>query len=247
VLTRLATDEAQVLGMVNQARANLTLAPLTALADLYQQLDERLFLTWPELDHFGVRPGQRYLGNQALAIHQAAVWPTGSGPKVFGYLQNMPSLEALLSDLRANGVCALLWVSDLPPKLRQAYSSERLQFLSQLVDLRTVAAQADWAISHGNHSTVSTLMLAGLPQLLIPRQQEQLLLARRLVAQGSALLAYQDQSGYAKEINALLTNPALRTNAAALAQSCRQRGDPDAKGYIRAALKDLLVEVSPIM
>ena len=80
-------------------------------------------------------------------------------------------------------------------------------------------------------------MLAGLPQLLIPRHQEQLLLARRLVAQGSALLAYQDQPGYAKEINALLTNPALRTNAAALAHSCRQRGDPDAQGYIRAALQ----------
>ena len=87
---------------------------------------------------------------------------------------------------------------------------------------------------------LSTLMLAGLPQLLIPRQQEQLLLARRLVAQGSALLAYQDQPGYAKEINALLTNPALRTNAVALARNCRQRGDPDAKGYIRAAVISIL-------
>jgi UDP:flavonoid glycosyltransferase YjiC (YdhE family) len=102
-------------------------------------------------------------------------------------------------------------------------------------------------ISHGNHSTACTLTLAGLPQLLIPRHQEQLLLACRLVAQGSALLAYQDQPGYAKEINALLTNPALRTNAATLAHTCRQRGDPDAKGYIRAALTDLLVEVSLIM
>jgi UDP:flavonoid glycosyltransferase YjiC (YdhE family) len=88
-------------------------------------------------------------------------------------------------------------------------------------------------------------MLAGLPQLLIPRHQEQLLLARRLVAQGSALLAYQDQPGYAKEINALLTNPDLRTSAATLGHTCRQRGDPDAKGYIRAALTSLLVEVSP--
>ena len=245
VLTRLAADESQVLGMINRARTHLALAPLAALADLYQQLDERLFLTWPKLDHFGARPGQSYLGNQALAIHQAAKWPAVSGPKVFGYLQNMPSLEALLRDLRASGVCALLWVNDLPPKLRQAYSSERLQFLSQLVDLGTVAAQADWAISHGNHSTVSTLMLAGLPQLLIPRHQEQLLVARRLVAQGSALLAYQDQPGYAKEIHALLTNPDLRTSTAALAHSCRQRGDPDAKGYIRAALTSLLVEVGP--
>ncbi len=240
VLARLAADEAQVLGMVNQARANLALGPVASLSDLYHQLDERLFLTWPELDHFGVRPGQRYLGVEALAAQPAAVWPAGTGPKVFGYLQNMPSLEALLSDLRASGACALLWVNDLPPKLRQAYSSERLQFLSHLVDLNSVAAQSDWAISHGNHRTASTLMLAGLPQLLIPRHQEQLLLARRLVAQGSALLAYQDQPGYAKEINALLTNPALRTNAVALARSCRQRGDPDAKGYIRAAVISIL-------
>lgn len=240
VLTRLAADEAQVLGMVNQARVQLALAPLAALADLYHQLDVRLFLTWPELDHFGARPGQRYLGNQTLATHQLAKWPGVSGPKVFGYLQNMPSLEALLRDLRASGVRALLWVSDLPPKLRQAYSSERLQFLDQLVDMNSVGAQADWAISHSNHSTVGTLMMAGLPQLLIPRHQEQLLMARRLVAQGCALLAYQDQPGFAKEINAFLTNPALRTNAATLAHTCRQRGDPDAKGYIRAALQTLL-------
>ena len=240
VLVRLKTDEEQLLAVINQARSMLAMAPLARLADIYDQVDDRFFMTWPETDHFGARPGQRYLGPTALAAKPAAVWPAPSGPRVFGYLQNMPALELLLRDLRAAGVCALLWINDLSPSLRQAYTSQRMKFLDQLVDLKSVADQADWAISHGNHSTLSTLMVAGLPQLLIPRHQEQLLVARRLVDQGCALIAYQDQAGFAREISAMLSNPALRANARAVAQRCRQRGDPEALAYVRSSLESLL-------
>jgi hypothetical protein len=240
VLVRLKTDEELLLAVINQARSMLAMAPLARLADIYDQVDDRFFMTWPETDHFGARAGHRYLGPTALAAKPAAVWPAPSGPRVFGYLQNMPALELLLRDLRAAGVCALLWINDLSPSLRQAYTSQRMKFLDQLVDLKSVADQADWAISHGNHSTLSSLMVAGLPQLLIPRHQEQLLVARRLVEQGCALIAYQDQPGFAREISTMLSNPALRANASAVAQGCRQRGDPEALRYIRSSLESLL-------
>jgi hypothetical protein len=240
VLARLKDDDMWLLAVVNQARSALAMPHLPSLADIYGQLDDQFLMTFPETDHFGARPGQRYLGPTALSAKPAAVWPDLSGPRVFGYLQLMPSLELLLRDLRASGVNALLWVTDLPPPLRQAYSSPRMKFLDQLVDLHSVAAQADWAISHGNHSTLSTLMVAGLPQLLIPRHQEQLLVSRRLVEQGSALIAFQDQPSFAREIHTLLTNPLLRANAVALAKRCHQRGDLDARGYIRASFENLL-------
>jgi UDP:flavonoid glycosyltransferase YjiC (YdhE family) len=159
---------------------------------------------------------------------------------VFGYLQAMPSLDALLRSLRAAGVCALLYVRGLSPDLKHKYSSEQLQFLDGLVDLSGVAAQADWVVNHANHSTAAVFMQAGLPQLLIPQQQEQLLLALRLVAQGAAVLAYQDQPGFGKEIRQMLTDPALRAQARTLAQSCQGPDTEQVTAVIRDTLQALL-------
>jgi hypothetical protein len=236
----LLADDALVLGLVNQALARLGLAPLPDLAQIYRQADASLLLSWPALDHFGARPGQRYLGTKPLGHQPAAVWPAGPGPRVFGYLQAMPSLDALLRCLRAAGVCALLLVRDLPPELRRRYSSDSLQFLDGLVDLGSVAAQADWVVNHANHSTVAVFAQAGLPQLLIPQQQEQLLLALRLVAQGSAVLAYQDQPGFGKETRQMLTDPALQAQARALAQDCREADAGQGTAHIQATLQTLL-------
>jgi len=55
----------------------------------------------------------------------APVWPDAPGPKVFGYLRNMPALEALL--VRSACVGALLLVRDLPEPLRQRYSGARMR------------------------------------------------------------------------------------------------------------------------
>lgn len=225
VRARLLADDALVLTVVNQALGRLGRGPLPDLAQIYRQADASLLLSWPELDHFGARPGQRYLGAVPLGHQPPAVWPDVSGPKVFGYLQAMSSIEALLRCLREAGVCALLLVRGLPLELKLKYSSERLRFLDGLVDLASVAAQADGVIHHANHSSLVVFMEAGLPQLLIPRQQEQLLLALRLAAHGGAVLAYQDQPGFDQETQQLLTDPKMRAQARALAQSC-QRPDP---------------------
>ena len=236
----LLADDALVLALVNQALARLGLAPLVDLAQIYRQADANLLLSWPALDHFGERSGQRYLGAEPLAGQAAAVWPDGPGSKVFAYLQAMPSLDALLRCLRAAGVCALLLVRGLPPDLRQKYTSDCLRFLDGPVDLASVAAQADWVINHANHNTAAVFMHAGLPQLLIPQQQEQLLLALRLVAQGGAVLAYQDQPGFGKETRQMLTDPTLRAQARALAQNCQGSHTEQTPAVIRDTLQTLL-------
>jgi hypothetical protein len=240
VRTGLLADDAVVLELVNQALARLGLAPLPDLAQLYRQADTSFMLSWPDLDHFGARPAQRYLGVAPLSQQPPAVWPSGPGPKVFAYLQAMPSLDALLRCLRAAGVCSLLLVRGLPPHLRQRYSGDQFRFLDALVDLASVATQADWVINHANHSTMAVFAQVGLPQLLIPQQQEQLLLALRLVAQGGAVLAYQDQPGFGKETRQMLTDPSLRLKARALAQSCLGTDPLHSTAIIRSTLQALL-------
>ena len=241
VRSGLLADDALVLALVNQALSRLGLPPLPDLAQMYRQADASFLMSWPALDHFGVRPGQRYLGAEPLGQQPAAVWPSGPGPKVFAYLQAMPSLDALLRCLRAAGVCALLYVRGLPQDLRQKYSGDNLRFLDGLVDLASVAAQADWVMNHSNHSTVAVFMREGLPQLLIPQQQEQLLLALRLAAHGGAVLAYQDQPGFDKEVRQMLTDPTLQAQALAVAACCQSTDPLRSTAIIRTTLQSLLV------
>jgi UDP:flavonoid glycosyltransferase YjiC (YdhE family) len=159
---------------------------------------------------------------------------------VYGYLQNFPSLGRLLADLRTAGVCALLVVRAMPAALRQEFTSDHLQFSDSLVDLNQVAQQADWVISHANMQTMAAFVYAGLPQLLIPRHQEQLFTAIRLVEQGCAVLAYQDQPGFAAEIQKLQTDTRYRQRAAQLQADCSGLDASRAALYVRQTFESLL-------
>jgi hypothetical protein len=220
VLARLHVDDARLLAVVNGGLQRVGATAMADLGEIFGQADAHFLTTWPVLDHFGTRPGQRYLGLPPLGGNPQPIWPQAIGPKVFGYLQNFPALELLLRDLVAANVCALLLVRDLPPAIRQRYESNALRFADALVDLQQVAAQAAWVVHHGNHSTMSTFMLTGVPQLVIPRHQEQLFNALRLVHAGSAAMAFQDQSAFTAAIQALQTNALMKQCALQVARQC---------------------------
>ena len=236
----LCADDAVLLRVINLALARLNVEGLAAVQDIYAQAHAQFFMTLPALDHFGERPGVRYLGIESLKVRATPVWPAAGGPKVFGYLQPMPSLEKLLQDLIAADACELLYVTHLPPGLKAAYTRDNLHFIDHLVDLSQVARQAAAVINHGNHSTVATFLRAGLPQLVIPRHQEQLFLGLRLANQGCAVLAYQDQAGFSNEIQALISDPQLKRRAGLLSVQCPSLEALDAAGFIRKLFQSLL-------
>lgn len=240
MLQALSAHDAGLVQTINQAIARTGRPLLSALSDIYAQADHYFLMTWPQLDHFGPREGLYYLGTEPPQPQAAALWPPGAGPKVFGYLHPIPMLERLLQDLRAAQVCTLLVVRDLPEELKRTYSGDHLRFSDQLVDLAQVAREADWVISHANHNTVATFMFAGVPQLMIPLHQEQLFAGLRLVQQGVAALAFQDQSSFVNEITLLNTNLEMRDKAVKLAAQCTAIGYPDVTAFIRGAFQALL-------
>ncbi len=219
-LARLRQDDQRLLTLINTALANLQQPALQGLGHIYGQADHEMLATWPALDQFGARPASTYLGVEALQGGAAPVWPPGEGVKVFGYLQVFPAIEQFLSDMLAANVCALLVVRGLPQAVRQKFASDRIRFSDELVNLPQVTDQAAWVVHHGNHSTMSTFLLSGTPQLLIPRHQEQLFGALRLVTQGCAAMAFQDQPAFAAAIQALQTNVQLKQNAVQIASQC---------------------------
>jgi hypothetical protein len=220
VRSRLRQDDQCLLAVVNAALSKLQQPALQALGQIYSQADQQFLLTWPELDQFGERQAAHYLGVEPLQGAVTPQWPAGGGAKVFGYLQYFPAIEHFLRDIQAAKVCALLLVRGLPPAIRQKFASDQIRFVDELVTLPQVAEQAAWVVHHGNHSTMSTFLLTGTPQLLIPRHQEQLFGALRLVSQGCAAMAFQDQTAFAAAIHALQTNAQLRQNATQIASQC---------------------------
>ena len=211
VSAQLLHHDAALLERINQVLASECGYRLEHLHGMYAQADHCLCMTWPALDPFGPRSDLHYLGAQSLQIERAPQWPQGPGARVFGYLQFFPGLQILLNDLQAAGVRALLCVRDAPVEWVQATADKPVRVTTEPVDIRRVAAEANWVISHANHSTVAAL--AGLPQLLIPRHQEQLFLALRLVRRGCAAMAFQDQPGFTKAIEAMQMQTALASNA----------------------------------
>ncbi|MDO8318651.1 hypothetical protein [Rhodoferax sp.] len=240
-VAQLRADDAQLLAQVNAVMQRLSSPALPALGAIYGQAHGSLLCTWPLLDVFGERPGVPYLGSAPTAAQLSPPWPQADGPKVFGYLQNFPSLPQLLRDLQAAKVCALLLVRDLPPALRTAFSSPTLRFIDQLVDLNQVAQQAAWVLHHGNHSTMATFMLAGVPQLTIPRHQEQLFTGLQLVQKGGVLKAFQDQPSYAAAIAAVL-QPPIKQRALQVASQCEPFDQAAVQDHIQQILVNLCFE-----
>lgn len=240
VVAGLRADDTVLLHVINTALQRLGAGNLTALSDIYAQADEQFLMTVPMLDHFGERPAQRYLGHFPPRVQTPPQWPPGSGSKVFGYLQAFPSLEQLLQALQQADVCALLHIRGLPPALKATYTSGQLHFTDQLIDLTRIAGQASWVINHGNHSTVAHFARAGIPQLMIPLHQEHLFGILRMATQGCAILAYQDQGSYAKEIATLLSGSQLRHGAAQLQAHWPSQDALDAAGFMRHTFRRLL-------
>ncbi len=236
---RLLSDDAVVLQLLNQVHAVQGAPAMSWLGELYAQAPRQCLMTWPALDCFGPRPNGLYMGRDNLKTLPAPVWPGGAGPKVFGYLSAFPGLELFLQALQATQVCALLLVRGLPSDLRIRYAGGGIAFADHLVDLALVATQADWVVHHGNHGTTATFLLAGLPQLAIPLQQEQLFNALRLVEQSCALLAYQDQASYHEVVGAMCQRADLRLAAKTVQKTCAVQENRQCVEYFRNLLQDL--------
>ncbi len=210
------------------------------MAELYRQVDMVFRTTLEELDHFGAREGARYLGCGKSFAQQLPQWPKKGKFKVFAYLQNFKGLPRLLEELQALKVGVLIYGRDFPDRLVSKYASDYLNFSRKPVDLNAVARQADIAITHCNHDTVLQFLMAGVPQLLIPRHQEQLFLALRLKQLGCALTAFQDQSSFRGELQALMQSDSYSQEASNIGQKYQAFSMDQSNDYIAATMAELL-------
>tara|TARA_R110002096_G_scaffold152214_1_gene315197 strand:+ start:478 stop:1671 length:1194 start_codon:yes stop_codon:yes gene_type:complete len=186
---QLVGHEQRVLDTCNTVLRAHGAAPLAAVAELFTTAVEWI-LSFPELDHYGVREGADYLGSfSAEGFGVPPRWQAIDGPKLFAYLSVARLSAELLSALRSSNGNLCIHAPALPPEEFARLSPERTVVSSRPVDLAVVAGTADAVITNGSLNSVSGFLAAGVPQLALPNNLERHMVGRRLELTGGGLMA----------------------------------------------------------
>ena len=194
-MAALAAQEQRVLDRANRLLARWGERPLRRLGQLYAEVDDTFLVTFPEIDHYGERPGTRYRGPiNGPGGGKAVDWPTGgTGRRVYAYLKRSPALPELLGALSERGHRTVVFADGIDGETRRRFESTTLRFEDERLDLGQVGRECDLAIhnDNANHGTLTELLLAGRPMLQVPITLEQQVLARTACRLGAAEVVSQ--------------------------------------------------------
>ena len=220
-----AASERHVLDNVNMVLLAHHAQPLGALNYLVGT-ESRFLTTFAELDHYGPRENERYIGPLADTLHGRCIdWPAGSRHRVFAYLRaDMPELPAILEGLAAAEVSVVAYGPGISNELNVRFSSPQFVFSAEPLQYASLFEKADACLSYGSAGTVTTALLHGIPQLMIPVHIESQLTARRVESQGMGrmLLNQMSSSQVTQSLHTLLTARDTRLRARSFAE--RHRG-----------------------
>ncbi len=223
-----ATREAAVLETANAALRLRGGPEMGAFADLFRA-GPFILATFPEIDHYGDRyrfePGHPpYLG-QLVTLDQGAAltWREGAARRIFAYLRpgGAPfdaATEALAARPAEEDV--ILAAPGAPEALKARLAGGPVRLIDGPVRLDGLLETCDLGISHGSNGAAAAFLLAGVPQVALPTQAEQVMIARAL-GEGGFGLGLAGRYG-AREataaIDRVLGSPIPRERASAVAK-----------------------------
>lgn len=215
----LIAHEQGTLDVMNRQLVRLGAPVLPRLADLYGEVDENFIAMIPELDHFGSRKGVRYWGCRPETEGVVPEWPSGSGPKIFGYLKLFPALPKLLELIRRLGSPTLIHGSWVTPAEKEKWETPTLRLSREPFNLPSAAQACDLAILHATATSTFTFLIAGKPTLHLPFHLEQQLTARRIARFRAGLVAStKNTEELEHKLMLLIDNPGGFPGAAKIAE-----------------------------
>jgi UDP:flavonoid glycosyltransferase YjiC (YdhE family) len=232
-----ATADAQALESANFVLDAYGAPRLEALRDLFRT-EARWLTTFAELDQYGPRSGETYVGPiGSLDRGESVQWPEGFAHRVLAYLRpETPALSEILRALAAQCEAAVICAAPgVPPDSVKSLERPGFQFFCKVVSLSALLPQTSLFLSYGPAASVSESLLSGVPQLMIPAHVEAQMTAIRVQCTGAgvALRGSASEAEISAALQRLLHDP--RYKACALEFASRYRG------FDRAAAADRIV------
>jgi UDP:flavonoid glycosyltransferase YjiC (YdhE family) len=218
---RAAQSEAIAIENCNAVLSGFKARTITAVRDLVAG-QRRYLATFPELDHYGSRPDENYIG--PLLGWQSGVnldWPDAEGPRIFACLRSDTShVEVILGTLARMTARVVCVVSGFSGAQLAPFNRAHIRFSSIPVDLHRLS-DADLCITYGAEGTMLTFLLAGVPQLISPWHVETYMAGGRIEENGfGAMLPDKATEVTAMQmINKLATNCFEREKVEVFARS----------------------------
>ena len=192
----------------------------TTVAELYRQ---PLLCIFPELDPYGPRDGESYIGPIfALPGARRADWPTTGKRKILAYLRpDIPGFPVLTEALSAIDADKLCIVPGLSQEQTRRLHTRSMQISTSPLALDELLPQADLFVHYGGSGVLCQGLLAGVPALIVPGFVEQNLNARCAEAIGAALAMGpgRKREDFDKALAALLADESYRAHALTFARA----------------------------
>ncbi len=191
--SRLIKSEQLALANINSVCRKHHHAPLSAVHEIFSGAIPAL-ITLPELDHYGTRVAD-YLGPIHAQLGDAQVaWPKGKGKHILAYLRpDVPGFQALVTLLKEQTHPTILIAPNAPAAWVAQHASPHLAIHTNPIQLEPLLKKCDLGISYGGSGTLSQFALAGVAQLILPRNIEQYLGGKRIQEMGAGLLVGQER------------------------------------------------------
>jgi UDP:flavonoid glycosyltransferase YjiC (YdhE family) len=190
-----AASERRVLDSTNAVLRACHAEPILALRQLLDA-DARFLTTFAELDQYGPRAGERYIGPMADPRQGRSIdWPTGSQRRVFAYLRpDVPDFAIILEGLAAGETGVIAYVPGIARDTLIRLGNPRCVLCTEPVQFSTVFQAADACLSYASAGTVTMALLYGVPQLMVPVHIESQLTAQRVALQGMGRVLQKPKS-----------------------------------------------------
>lgn len=191
---------------------------ISRLHDLFDA-DRRIITTLPDLDPWGARVNETYVGPiDGVRSCIRVEWNDKASDKkrVFAYVRgNMAGLESIfaaLGAIDAEVICVMLGARE--SFVRQV-STDKIRVYSSLVDVAHLLPDTSAIFCYGGAGVVAFALLNGVPMVLVPDDVDKVMTSTRAVGLGAAISIQGNAKPevYTSAINTVMTEPSYAAAA----------------------------------
>ena len=184
--------EQALLRNINLSLQYFSCPVIKQVCDIFSRIEDFL-CTLPHLDHYRRTVAQDYWGPViSTNFGHPFSWPDQHKYKIFCYLKsnfsNLASFAKALNNIDADKVVYIEEQDGI------SLFDDKTVLLTASAQLESICSRANLVISHGGHNLTAQLLMAGVPNLLMPMFMEQSIFAHKLSQQGLCSVCFSDYS-----------------------------------------------------